>query len=414
MSLKGIKEIYSFSGKPKEIKLQESVYVLDTHVGDRKVCVYAEAELPKRLPSVNFDIVVKSSPPVRASETIIGQQKKLGVCKAKIPGVTGFYICLPKLYSGTIVESAWDVACLCMKRASPSSASSSFTSSSMSMSMSPSQSPSLSVPVPRHMAASTSTYFASSALTLSSTTPAPTGITPSSSSTLSAFTSNNNNNNNNNINIINNGSGIGITNDEGGDEWTVIYDVNEIRNLALGREQRSAIPIEPEESMKAKIRTEWAKSVWESISSTAYNSEKPYLENFSNGLFTRFSDQLRDCGIKGHVFMKLLSKALCDDDDGRRVYVSYDKWLRFAACFWRGVDADDSLIDWNEALSVTSASWFKGVFTAVQTENAFSGLPDGQFLLRYSDSMWMFGCIDFSMYRRGKTVKYYNHFWNSF
>lgn len=184
--------------------------------------------------------------------------------------------------------------------------------------------------------------------------------------------------------------------------------------MVFGKDQRSTIQAEPEESSKAKIRTEWAKSVWESISSTAYNSEKPYLENFSNGLFTRFSDQLRDCGIKGHVFMKLLSKALCDDDDGRRVYVSYDKWLRFAACFWRGVDADDSLIDWNEALSVTSASWFKGVFTAIQTENAFSGLPDGQFLLRYSDSMWMFGCIDFSMYRRGKTVKYYNHFWNSF
>lgn len=341
MSVKGIQDIYTFSGKPREIKLTASIYVLSDHIGNRKICVYDEAELAQRLTNVNFDRVARAfSESTERSDFA----KKFGVCKAKLDGVTGFYLCVPMVYSGTVVENGWNIACLCMKQTAQPSLSSQSSPSTMPCAVQP-----------------------QAQSGMPQTAALPTGTPP-----------------------------------EG---WVVSYDAEEIRKLIVrSGSAKSVAQRESDESTRARSRIEWAKSVWESISSTAYNSDRPYWENFSNGLFTQFSDQLRDRGIGAHVIMKLLSKTLCDSDEGGRVYVSYDKWLRFTACFWRGVGPNDCLIDWYEALSVTSASWFKGILSANQTENAFSGLPDGQFLLRYSDSMWMNGCIVFSVYRRGRTV----------
>lgn len=454
MSLKGLQEIYAFSGKPKEIRMKESVYIQDNHIGNRKICVYNESELSKRLFFVNFDIFTNEdstktfsssiSPSLPSSSSVpaktMEMNKRFGVCKSKIAGFIGFYVCLPKTLPDPAAENAWSVACLCMKRASMTTSPASLSSSSL---VSPqSQSPAMTI------SASTSPYLPSRSpqssisrenASIATNTNRPTiTISPSSllsssndanNETITNINSNPNNNlnifNNNNSKIVtyeNNNSRINSSNsgDECVDEWTVLYDIREISRLALGGDVRpltststSILPpeppelpeiAEPEEDLRVKARTEWAKSVWDSITSTAYNSENPYWENFSNGLFSRFSEQLRNCGIKAHVFMKLLSKTLCDSFDGSREYVTSEKWVRFAACFWRGGCDEDNIIDWNEALSVTSASWFKGILTAVETENVFSGLPDGQFLLRYSDSMWMYGCIIFSMYRRGKTV----------
>lgn len=453
MSLKGVQEIYAFSGKPKEIRMEGSVYIQDNHIGNRKICVYNESELSKRLFFVNFDIFTNEdstktfsssiSPSLPSSSSSVPAKtmemnKRLGVCKSKIAGLIGFYVCFPKTLLDPAAEDAWCVACLCMKRASVTTSPASMSSSSSLVSPQ-SQSPAMTISASispylpsRSPQSSISRENASIAANTNrpSTTISPSSLLPSGNDANNETISNINSNSNNNLNIFNNNNNSKIVTDENNnsninssnssdecvDEWTVLYDIREISRLAFGRDVRppsSALPpeppelpeiAEPEEDLRVKARTEWAKSVWESITSTAYNSENPYWENFSNGLFSRFSEQLRNCGIKAHVFMKLLSKALCESFDEGRVYVTYEKWVRFAACFWRGGCDEDSIIDWNEALSVTSASWFKGILTAVQTENVFSGLPDGQFLLRYSDSMWMNGCIVFSMNRRGKTV----------